>query len=127
MTQSSHAHHAQECPFSRKRTVLVLTAAYDPGGKARPDPQTLAQGLRESNAPSPRPLPGLRRIGVVGGAVTLRVDVDRRRLSVWEFHRDKRRYIDGTFLSSRHSLELGILLDRQRAMINIALNNSGAI
>src|SRR5262245_5533917 len=115
-------------PSSQKRrALLVLTAAYDPGGKAQPDPRALAQRRRESDEPLPRPLPGLGRIEAVGSAVTLHVDVDRHRLSVWVFRRDKRRYIDGIFLSSRHSFELRILLDCQRAMINIALNNSGAI
>src|SRR5262245_45603676 len=119
----------QGCPSSQKRTaLLVLTAAYDPGGKAQPDPRALAQRRRESDEPLPRRrLPGLGRIEAVGSAVTLRVDVDRHRLSVWVFRRDKRWYIDGIFLSSRHSFELRILLDCQRAMINIALNNSGAI
>src|SRR5262245_10363147 len=73
------------------------------------------------------PVAGLRRIESVGSAIALFVDPKRHGLSLLEFRRDKRRYIDGIFLSSRHSLELRILLDCQRSMIAIAVNNRGAI
>ena len=36
------------------------------------------------------------------------------------------RNIDRIFASSRYSLELSILLERQRSMENIALNDTGA-
>jgi hypothetical protein len=40
---------------------------------------------------------------------------------------DERRRIDGVFLSSRHSLEMRILLDCQGPMKDIAVNDCGAI
>src|SRR5215475_10281218 len=43
------------------------------------------------------------------------------------FCRNERRRVDDVFLPSRHSLKLRILLYRQRAMIDIALDDRGAV
>src|SRR5262249_47010027 len=54
------------------------------------------------------------------------VVVDRHGLGLREIRWDARRRNDGIFLSARHSLELRILFDCQRAMIDIALYHSRA-
>jgi hypothetical protein len=50
----------------------------------------------------------------------------RSRPGVGSGSRLNARNIDRIFVSSRHSLELSILLERQRSMENIALNDTGA-
>src|SRR5215469_4514852 len=63
------------------------------------------------------------RIETVGCAVALTVAVD----CVGAVGLNARRRINRIFVPARHSLEPSALLDRQRSMENIALNDSGAI
>jgi len=63
------------------------------------------------------------RIETIRHAVALTVAVGRKDLGM----RCARRHIDCIFLSSRHSLESRILLDRQCSMENIALNDRSTI
>jgi hypothetical protein len=65
----------------------------------------------------------MRRLRFVGSSA----DVDRRGLRPVAVRLNARRGIDGIFQSSRRSLELRILLNRQRPMEDIAGNDSGAI
>src|SRR5262245_39999552 len=88
-------------------------------------PVSVGSRIRRVGCAVAAPVAG--RIESVGSTIALFVDLGRHGLSLLEFRRNKRRYIDGIFLSSRHSLELRTLLDRQRPMIDIALNNRGAI
>src|SRR5262245_25939814 len=67
----------------------------------------------------------LRQVEAFRCAVALSVDVHS--LCLRAFRRDQRWHADNVFLSSRHSLELRILLDCQRAVIDIALDHSGAV
>src|SRR5262249_6664017 len=67
----------------------------------------------------------LRQIEPVRRAVALPVHVDD--LSRCVFCRNERRRVDDVFLPSRHSLKLRILLYRQGAMIDIALDDRGAV
>jgi hypothetical protein len=74
---------------------------------------------------------GATQIGMLhllaGYAVVRSVVVHRHGLRLREVCWDARRHMDDVFLSSRHSLELRILLDCQGPMKDFALNDSRAI